>query len=108
LHPTQLYEAIAALLAALLAVLVHRYSRIPGAAFLTAAIWLSACQWLNAGFRVETGTAMQFGRDALFQMGFVIAGTLTLAWRIRIASESRRPDRRPGRPPFSTGCHSLL
>lgn len=51
-HPTQLYELLAALAGALLAFILIRKKAPDGTAFLVFAIWFSAFRWLNLNWRV--------------------------------------------------------
>jgi phosphatidylglycerol---prolipoprotein diacylglyceryl transferase len=55
-HPTELYELVAALIGSLLAYLVYRKKKAPGLAILTFAIWFCAFRWFNYYLRVPPAT----------------------------------------------------
>lgn len=49
-HPTQLYESVAALAGCLLALLLLKRSRVDGQAFLAFALWFSVFRWTSSRF----------------------------------------------------------
>ena len=55
-HPTQLYEMLAALVGTGLAALILRRKAPDGAAFLTFILWFTAFRWLNSYLRVSATT----------------------------------------------------
>jgi len=51
-HPTQIYELLAALFGTLIALVIIRKKWVDGTAFLIAGIWFSAFRWINLSLRV--------------------------------------------------------
>jgi len=98
-HPTQLYESLAALVAAGLAVRLGRDQFPSGTAFLVSAIWVAAFQGINSFLRAPADLSSPIEiAYPLFSVGFLVAGaTVLLGRRHRVLStlEGRCPE--PGR-----------
>ena len=78
-HPTQLYELIAALLGVILAFWIIKKRLPDGAAFLAFGIWFSAFRWLNLLFRVTPSvTSVPDYFYPLFYAGIILVGGLFL------------------------------
>jgi phosphatidylglycerol---prolipoprotein diacylglyceryl transferase len=76
-HPTQLYEAVAALLGVLIALWLLRRMRIDGIAFLVFAIWFTSFRWVNH-YLLSTPTsadAPQWLYPAVYALVLVICGS---------------------------------
>jgi phosphatidylglycerol:prolipoprotein diacylglycerol transferase len=83
-HPTQIYELLAGLAAAAIALVLIRRRAPSGAPFLVAAIVFTSFRWFNHGLRVQAGTLDV--SPALYPTLYatlIIAGCLMLLWRIR-------------------------
>ncbi|MEX0614259.1 MAG: prolipoprotein diacylglyceryl transferase family protein [Pirellulales bacterium] len=83
-HPTQLYEVLAALVAAGLALRLGRGKSPTGTAFLVSAIWVAAFQSINSFFRapIDPSSPLSIAYP-LFSVGFTLAAAALLLWRFR-------------------------
>lgn len=80
-HPTQLYESLAALLAAGLALWLGRGRCPSGIAFLVSAVWLAAFQWLNSFLRAPANLSSPLQVVyPLISVGYLLAAGSVLLW----------------------------
>jgi phosphatidylglycerol---prolipoprotein diacylglyceryl transferase len=88
-HPTQLYEAAAALLGCFLALWLLRRSRIDGEAFLAFALWFTCFRWANSSFLYvpPSFTAPHWLYPAFYALVIIVCVTKLLMLRSRKCRE---------------------
>jgi phosphatidylglycerol---prolipoprotein diacylglyceryl transferase len=84
-HPTQIYEMLAAGAAALLALVLLSRRNVPsGVPFLAAAVVFTAFRWFNDPLRVNAPTLVTTGWSyRLLYATLVVIGSAALLWRLR-------------------------
>ncbi len=90
-HPTQIYELLAALLGTILALYILRRQKNDGMAFLVFVLWFTSFRWINWYFRVPPSTldVPLYFYPCLYGCIIIIAGFLLYRRsRISIPSES--------------------
>lgn len=88
-HPTQLYEAFAALLGCLLALWLLRRSRVDGQPFLVFTLWFTCFRWINSRFLyVPFSCSAPHWLYPLVYLIVIVAGATTLLTR---AAKRRLP-----------------
>lgn len=86
-HPTQIYELVAALIGTYIAFSIIKRGKVDGTAFLICGMYFSAFRWLNMQFRVlPYGESMTQVWYPLFYLAIIVACGMVLFWINRSAS----------------------
>lgn len=99
-HPTQLYELAAALVALAVVLALVRRRAVPGVAFASAALWFTAFRLLNSGLRWPPGTLTA---PAWFYPGLYLVLLAGLTAALLRRSGDRGSEGAPGTAPRRSG-----